>query len=102
MVVILAAQLMVVLDFSIVNVALPSIQRDVAFSPSGVQWVVTAYAIAFGGLLMLGGRAGDVLVGGGSSSPVPPRSRSRRSSAASRVPREGSWRQEPRRESGRP
>src|SRR5205807_164952 len=61
LVVILAAQLMVVLDFSIVNVALPSIQRDLGFSPGGLQWVVTAYSIAFGGLLMLGGRAGDVL-----------------------------------------
>ena len=61
LVVILAAQLMVVLDFSIVNVALPSIQRDLGFSPGGLQWVATAYSIAFGGLLMLGGRAGDVL-----------------------------------------
>jgi len=61
LIVILSAQLMVVLDFSIVNVALPSLQRDLGFSPSGAQWVVTAYAITFGGLLMLGGRAGDVL-----------------------------------------
>ena len=45
---------MVVLDFSIVNVALPSIQHDPAFSASGLEWVVTAYAIAFGGLLILG------------------------------------------------
>jgi MFS family permease len=60
LIVILSAQLMVVLDFSIVNVALPSIQRELGFSPSGEQWVVTAYAIAFGGLLILGGRAGDV------------------------------------------
>ncbi len=52
---------MVVLDFSIVNVALPSIQRELGFSPSSEQWVVTAYAIAFGGLLILVGRAGDVL-----------------------------------------
>jgi MFS family permease len=61
LIVILSAQLMVVLDFSVVNVALPSLQRDLAFSPSGAQWVVTAYAITFGGLLILGGRAGDVL-----------------------------------------
>src|SRR5260221_6945459 len=61
LIVILSAQLMVVLDFSIVNVALPSLQRELGFSPSGAQWVVTAYAITFGGLLMLGGRAGDVL-----------------------------------------
>jgi EmrB/QacA subfamily drug resistance transporter len=61
LIVILSAQLMVVLDFSIVNVALPSIQRDLGFSSSGGQWVVTAYAITFGGLLILGGRAGDLL-----------------------------------------
>jgi len=61
LIVILSAQLMVVLDFSIVNVALPSLQRGLGFSATGAQWVVTAYAITFGGLLMLGGRAGDVL-----------------------------------------
>jgi len=58
--VVLSAQLMVVLDFSIVNVALPSIQRELAFSATGLEWVVTAYAITFGGLLILGGRAGDL------------------------------------------
>jgi MFS family permease len=52
---------MVVLDFSIVNVALPSIQRELGFSATGLEWVVTAYAITFGGLLILGGRAGDLL-----------------------------------------
>jgi EmrB/QacA subfamily drug resistance transporter len=57
---ILAASFMVVLDFSIVNVALPSIQRELGISAASVQWVVTAYAIAFGGLLILGGRAGDL------------------------------------------
>src|ERR1700747_1890562 len=57
---ILAASFMVVLDFSIVNVALPSIQRELGVSAASVQWVVTAYAIAFGGLLILGGRAGDL------------------------------------------
>jgi EmrB/QacA subfamily drug resistance transporter len=57
---ILVASFMVVLDFSIVNVALPSIQRELAISADTVQWVVTAYAIAFGGLLILGGRAGDL------------------------------------------
>ena len=51
---------MVVLDFSIVNVALPSIQRELGFSASAVQWIVTGYAIAFGGLLILGGRAADL------------------------------------------
>ena len=55
-----AASFMVVLDFSIVNVALPSVQRELGFSASAVQWVVTAYAIAFGGLLILGGRAADL------------------------------------------
>ena len=55
------AQFMVVLDASIVNVALPSIQRALGFSESGLQWVVNAYTLAFGGFLMLGGRAADLL-----------------------------------------
>ncbi|MBO0774396.1 MAG: MFS transporter [Actinobacteria bacterium] len=59
--VITTAQLMVVLDGSIVNVALPHIQRALGFSGSGLEWVVNAYALAFGGLLLLGGRAGDLL-----------------------------------------
>src|ERR1700754_2651102 len=50
------AQLMVVLDVTIVNIALPSAQRDLGFSADDRQWVVTAYALAFGGLLLLGGR----------------------------------------------
>ena len=58
--VITTAQLMVVLDVAIVNVALPSIQRALGFDPTGLEWVVNAYAIAFGGLLLLGGRAGDM------------------------------------------
>ncbi|MFX0581220.1 MFS transporter [Nocardia nepalensis] len=58
--VIAAAQLTVVLDVSIVNVALPSIQRDLGFSPTALEWVVNAYALAFGGLLLLGGRLADV------------------------------------------
>ena len=57
---ILIAAFMVVLDFSIVNVALPSIEREFGFSAAAVQWVVTGYAIAFGGLLILGGRAADL------------------------------------------
>src|SRR5579862_117119 len=57
---ILTAAFMVVLDFSIVNVALPSIQRELGFSASSVQWIVTGYAITFGGLLILGGRAADL------------------------------------------
>jgi EmrB/QacA subfamily drug resistance transporter len=52
---------MVVLDATIVNVALPHVQRALGFSGSGLEWVVNAYAIAFGGLLLLGGRAGDRL-----------------------------------------
>jgi EmrB/QacA subfamily drug resistance transporter len=52
---------MVVLDISIVNVALPSIRDELGFSIGGLQWVVNAYTIAFGGLLLLGGRAGDLL-----------------------------------------
>jgi len=59
--VIATAQLMVVLDAAIVNVALPHIQRALGFSGSGLEWVVTAYAVTFGGLLLLGGRAGDLL-----------------------------------------
>ena len=54
------AQFMVVLDLSIVNVALPTIKTDLGFSESGLQWVITAYAIVFGGLLLLGGRLGDL------------------------------------------
>lgn len=61
LVVIAAAQLMVVLDAAIVNVALPHIQRALGFSGSGLEWVVTAYAVTFGGLLLLGGRSGDLL-----------------------------------------
>src|ERR1035438_7097103 len=57
---ILVAAFMVVLDFSIVNVALPSIQRELGFAASAVQWVVTGYAITFGGLLILGCRAADL------------------------------------------
>ena len=58
--VVLSAQFVVVLDFSIVNVALPSISRELHVSSTSVQWVVTAYAITFGGLLVFGGRAADL------------------------------------------
>ena len=54
------AQLMVVLDTTIVNVALPSIQRALKFSATDLEWVINAYSLAFGGLLLLGGRAGDL------------------------------------------
>jgi len=58
---ILVAAFMVVLDFSIVNVALPSIERELGMPVDAVQWIVTGYAISFGGLLILGGRAADLL-----------------------------------------
>ena len=61
LVVIATAQLMVVLDATIVNVALPNIQHALGFSGTGLEWVVNAYALTFGGLLLLGGRAGDIL-----------------------------------------
>jgi EmrB/QacA subfamily drug resistance transporter len=59
--VIATAQLMVILDATIVNVALPDIQKAFGFSGTGLEWVVNAYALTFGGLLLLGGRAGDIL-----------------------------------------
>lgn len=59
--VIVTCQLMIVLDGTIVNIALPSIQGDLGFSESDLAWVLNAYALAFGGLLLLGGRAGDIL-----------------------------------------
>jgi EmrB/QacA subfamily drug resistance transporter len=58
---IVAAQFMVVLDLSIVNVALATIKRDLDFSPTSLQWVISAYAIVFGGFLLLGGRLSDLL-----------------------------------------
>src|SRR5213596_3975211 len=58
---IVAAQFMVVLDIAIVNVALPSIRTDLHFSQESLQWVITAYAIFFGGTLLLGGRLADLL-----------------------------------------
>src|SRR5438876_9373934 len=59
--VIVAAQFMVVLDVAIVNVALPSIKNDLGFSEQSLQWVITAYTILFGGVLLLGGRMSDLL-----------------------------------------
>jgi EmrB/QacA subfamily drug resistance transporter len=56
-----AVQFMVVLDVSIVNVALPSIQTDLGFSQEDLQWVLSAYALVFGGFLLLGGRLADIL-----------------------------------------
>ncbi len=59
--VISAAQLMVVLDGTIVNIALPHVQQALHFTPANLSWVVNAYTLAFGGLLLLGGRLGDLL-----------------------------------------
>ena len=61
LVVLCAGMLMVILDQTIVNVALPTIQEDLGFSAAGLAWVVNAYLIAFGGLLLLAGRLGDLI-----------------------------------------
>src|SRR5438445_7926857 len=61
LVVLCVGQLMIVLDATVVNVALPSIQRELHFSQSSLAWVVNAYLIAFGGLLLLAGRLGDLI-----------------------------------------
>ena len=58
---IVTAQFMVILDVAIVNVALPSIKSDLHFSDTNLQWVISAYAILFGGALLLGGRLADLL-----------------------------------------
>lgn len=58
--IVLVAQLMIVLDATVVNVALPRIDADLAFGPAALAWVLNAYTLAFGGLLLLGGRLGDV------------------------------------------
>mgnify|MGYP003694429769 CR=1 FL=1 len=58
---IVTAQFMVILDVAVVNVALPSIKTDLNFSDESLQWVVSAYAIFFGGALLLGGRLADLL-----------------------------------------
>src|SRR3954467_4124664 len=55
-----AGTLMIVLDTTIVNVALPSIRKDLDFSPTSLAWVVNAYLLTFGGFLLLGGRFGDL------------------------------------------
>src|SRR6266516_5810492 len=61
LVVLCAGMLMIILDQTIVNVALPSIQRDLGFSQSSLAWVVNAYLIPFGGVLLLAGRLGDLV-----------------------------------------
>src|SRR5712671_5344873 len=60
LVVLCTGMLMIVLDMTVVNVALPSIQADLGFSQAGLAWVVNAYLIAFAGLLLLAGRLGDL------------------------------------------
>src|SRR6478735_11774399 len=60
LVIVCVAQFMVVLDATIVNVALPSIQSGLHFSASSLQWIVNAYTLVFGGFLLLGGRAADL------------------------------------------
>src|SRR6476660_1669443 len=60
-VIVCVAQFMVVLDATIVNVALPAIQRGLRFSPSNLQWVINMYTLIFGGFILLGGRAGDLI-----------------------------------------
>jgi MFS family permease len=59
--VVLAAQLMLTMDFLIVIVALPRMQYDLGFSPATLSWVPNGFALAFGGLLLLGGRLGDMI-----------------------------------------
>ena len=61
LVVLAIAQFIVVLDITIVNVALPNIQSNLDFTPEGLQWVISAYTLTFGGFLLLGGRAADLL-----------------------------------------
>src|SRR5271154_7074502 len=56
---VVAAQFVLQLDFSIVNVALPTIKRELNFAPADLQWIVTGYALTFGSLLLFGGRVGD-------------------------------------------
>src|SRR3954454_6387805 len=55
------AQFMVILDATIVNIALPTIQKDLEFSQADLQWVINSYTLLFGGFLLLGGRAADIV-----------------------------------------
>ena len=61
LIIMLSAQLMIILDLTVVNIALPHIQAGLHFSAAGLSWVLNAYTLTFGGLLLLGGRAGDIL-----------------------------------------
>jgi MFS family permease len=84
--------LMIVLDTTIVNVALPSIRTDLGFSQTSLAWVVNAYLLTFGGFLLLGGRLGDLYGHRRCSSPASRCSRSRRSAAVSQIRRDSSRR----------
>ena len=57
----LGAQLMIILDATVVNIALPHIMTSLSFTPTSLSWVMNGYTLTFGGLLLLGGRAGDIL-----------------------------------------
>src|SRR5258708_15177224 len=70
---VLGAQLMIILDMTIVNIALPSIARGLHFSEPSLSWVLNSYTLTFGGLLLLGGRAGDILGRRRVVIPAPPR-----------------------------
>src|SRR3954463_2506932 len=61
LVIVCVAQFMVILDATVVNVALPTIQKALDFSSADLQWIVNAYTLVFGGFLLLGGRASDLL-----------------------------------------
>ena len=87
LVVLCTGMLMIVLDMTVVNVALPSIQKDLGFSQSSLAWVVNAYLIAFGGLLLLAGRVGDLAGRAASSWPAWPCSPWPRCCAGSRPAR---------------
>ena len=78
---------MIVVDGTVVNVALPSIQGDLGFSQANLAWVVNAYLIAYGGLLLLAGRLGDLFGRAASSSSASRCSRSRRRCAPPRPTR---------------
>ena len=69
LVIICLAQFMVVLDATIVNVALPSIQKDLGLSEANLQWIINAYTLVFGGFLLLGGRAASTVCSASSSTP---------------------------------
>src|SRR5450631_1242904 len=77
---------MTIVDLTIVNVALPTIGRKLHFSETNLQWVITAYGLTFGGFLLLGGRAADLLGAAGSSSWVSAFSPRHRSHARSLLP----------------